>query len=339
MFRSWNPPNRFDAREIEWDEPPPPPRLQVQHDASKGVLQHNDSPDIGFDWSVNPYRGCTHACAYCYARPTHEYLGLGAGSDFERVIVAKDRAPDLLEAALRRPSWKGERIVLSGVTDCYQPIERRLLLTRGCVDVLARFQNPLGIITRSPLVTRDLDLLAPLAAIGAATVSISLPLIDADLVAALEPGAPPPSARLRAMRALADAGVPVGVSVSPVIPGLGDRQIPAVLQAARDHGATFAWKIPLRLPGAVAAVFLARLRDRLPGRAAAVEARIRRLRDGQLNDPRFGHRMQAGGGSWDATIALFELWHKKLGYGAPPPMPDPSPFRVPGQGRQQALFG
>lgn len=337
--RVWNPAGRFTAPTIEWDEAPPPAGLALLPDDSQSVLSSNDSPDVPFRFTVNPYRGCTHACAYCYARPTHEYLGLGAGSDFERRIFVKHGAPALLEAAFRRPDWAGEAIVFSGVTDCYQPIERRLGLTGACVALCAAYRNPIGIITRSPLVVRDLPALQRLAAHGAVTVSVSLPVFDPATARALEPGAPPPSARLKAMAALAAAGVPVGVSVAPVIPGVTDHELPRTLAAAREAGAQFAWMSLLRLPGSVAEVFRARLEDALPGRAAAVLAKIRRMRGGALTEGRFGARMRGEGPAWAAVEALFQLHHRRLGFGPRPPPPQPSPFRVPGGGVQLALFG
>ncbi|MCB9689647.1 MAG: radical SAM protein [Alphaproteobacteria bacterium] len=341
MFRVSNPPNRFDPVTVEWDEEEPPPkaRLRIHEDDSRGVVAHNDSEDVGFDWSVNPYRGCTHACAYCYARPFHEFLGFGAGTDFEREIVVKRRAPELLEAFLRRPGWRGEHLAFSGVTDCYQTLERRYELTRRCLEVCVRFRNPVSVITRSPLVARDVDLLAQLAEHGAAAVTFSLPLPDRRLQQALEPGAPSPESRLQAMRVLADAGVPVGVSVAPIIPGVGDALVPRALQLAREAGARWAWPILLRLPGAVAPVFEERLREALPERADAVMAKVRRLRDGGLNDPRRGHRMKgrADDPQWQTIRGMFDLWHAKLGYGPVWTPPDPSPFRVPTA--QLGLFG
>lgn len=334
----WNPPNRFSPVTIAWEEPPPPARLQVVEDDSKGVIAHNDSEDVGFDWSVNPYRGCTHGCAYCYARPTHEYLGYGAGSDFERTIVVKRRAPDLLREAFDAAGWKGEVVAFSGVTDCYQPLERRYELTRRCLQVCADYRNPVAIITRSPLITRDLDVLGALIAHDAIAVSVSIPILDPDVQRAIEPGAPPPSARLAAIGALAAAGIPVGVSVSPIIPGLNEAEIPETLRAAREHGAQWAWKIPLRLPGAVAEVFETRLREAMPDRADRVMNGIRRMRGGALNDPRPGMRMRGSGASWEATEALFQLWHDRLGYAKRAPRTGPSPFRRPGHGRQLGLF-
>ncbi len=340
MFSAaWNPPNRFRSTEIDWDEPPPPPRLIIEDDHSQGILAKNQSPDIPFDYGVNPYRGCTHACAYCYARAYHEFLGLGAGADFERRIRVKHRAPELLEQALRRPSWDGAPIALSGATDCYQPLERKLALTRGCLTVATRYRQPVRIITRSPLVTRDLDLLGELARWGAVRVVLSVPVLDADLARALEPGAPPPAARLDAIRALAHAGIPVGVSLAPLIPGLSDRMLPQALEAAREAGAQWAFTGALRLPGSVAEVFEHRLRTQLPERADAILARVRRSRGGALDDARFFARDHADDRAWRASQDLFALWVRRLGFPGEPPDPDPSPFQRPGAGRQLALFG
>lgn len=337
--RVHNPPNRYDPTTVEWDEEPPVAHLRLIEERSRSALVHNDSPDVPFSWSLNPYRGCTHACAYCYARAFHEHLGLGAGSDFERVLHVKPDLPALLEAELFAPSWRGERVALSGITDCYQPIERRLGLTRACLEVLARFRNPVAIITRSPLVLRDLDLLAPLAARGALTVAVSLPIPDPALCRKVEPGAPPPAARLEAMRGLAQAGVPVGVSVSPVIPGLTDHLIPQALEQAYAAGARFAWMQPVRLSGPVGQVFAERLREALPLRADRVLGAIARARDGHPGEARFGHRMRGSGPAWDVVEQVFALHCRRLGYGPPPPLPQPSPFRRPERHGQLGLFG
>ncbi len=339
MPAAWNPPNRFDPREIDWEEPPPPARVEVVEDDTQGALSRNDSPDIPFTWSLNPYRGCTHACAYCYARPTHEYLGYGAGTDFERVIVVKRRAPSLLEEALRAPSWKGEVINLSGVTDPYQALERRYELTRACLAVCVRYRNPVALITRSPLITRDLDLLSALHEHRAVYVSVSLPIVDPELARLIEPGAPPPAARLRAIEALTQAGIPVGVNVSPLIPGLNDAGVPEALKSAREAGARWAFAQLVRLPGAAAPVFEARVREALPLRAESILRRLAEARDGKLNDARFHARMKGHGQGWEATMQLFRLYRKRLGYeDEPPEPPDPSPFRRPGEGQQQRLF-
>ncbi len=334
-----NPPNRFDPTEVEWDTAPPRARLEVTEDHSRSILARNDSPDVGFTWSVNPYRGCLHGCAYCYARPSHEYLGLGAGTDFETRILVKPEAPRLLAEAFRKPSWRGEAVAFSGVVDCYQAIERTWRVTRRCLEVCRDHRNPVGIITRSDLVTRDLDLLVALNEVRAVRVTFSLPLLDAETCQALEPWAPAPSRRLAALRALSEAGIPVGVNIAPILPTLTEPQIPAILEAARDHGARWAHRILLRLPGAVATVFEERLRERLPLRADAVLAKQRRLRGGRLNDPRFRSRGRGEGPEWETVCQLFDLWHRKLGYAPMPPSPDPSPFRRPPEGGQLGLFG
>ena len=321
-----NPPSRFGGTIIEWDEGEAPiPKIELIEDQSRSILSKNPDPSMGFEWSLNPYRGCTHACAYCYAREFHERLDLGAGVDFERVIAVKRDAPRLLEEALTRRSWAGGVVCMSGATDCYQAIERRLEITRACVAVLAEHQNPLLIITRSPLITRDLDLLTQLAAVGAAQVTISLPIVDAERARALEPGAPPPAARLRAIRALADAGVPVGVSLAPLLPGVNDELLPLALQAAWDAGARWAWTGLARLTAPVAAVYEERLRERLPLRAEAALQRLRAAKD--------------GGEAHKLTMRVFQLWTRRLGYGPPPPWPSPSPFRRPARGAQLGLFG
>lgn len=338
MFNAtWNPPNRFDPIDLDWEIEPPKARLEILEDDTRGVLARNHSPDIDFDWSLNPYRGCTHACAYCYARTFHELLGYGAGSDFERRIVVKVRAPELLEATFEARRWKGDRIAMSGATDCYQPLERRYELTRRCLQVCARYRNPVSVVTRSPLVVRDIDVLLPLVSYEAVSVTVSVPILDAGLARALEPGAPSPQARLDAVRALSSAGVPVGVSVGPVIPGLNDRDLPATLQAAREAGARWAWFSALRLPGAVEAVFERRLRERLPGRADGVLARIART---QSDPARFEARLAGDVSSpaWQATRRLFELWHRRLGYEPRWEQPLRTPFRRPGQGEQLGLF-
>lgn len=332
MYRNWNPPNRFDPVSVEWEEEPPPVGLEVVDDHGKTVLVHNDSPDLGFDWGLNPYRGCTHACAYCYARPYHEFLGYGAGIDFERRIVVKRDAAERLRAQLDARSWRGELVAVSGVTDCYQPLERTLRLTRACLEVLAAYRNPVSIVTRSPLVVRDLDLLQDLARHGAAAVTVSIPVGDRALQRKLEPGAPAPAARIEAIRALAAGGVPVGVSLSPILPGLSEAGIPDVLQRAREAGATWAWAELVRLPGAVATVFEQRLREALPNRAEGVLARIRRMRGGELDDARFHHRRRGRDEDpgWRLVSELVRIWKERLGYGERWHPPEPTPFRRPG---------
>ncbi|MBI2104961.1 MAG: PA0069 family radical SAM protein [Candidatus Omnitrophica bacterium] len=312
--RIWNPPNPYLTEHRELLGEPPAAALEVYEDQSKSILSRNDSPDIGFRWSVNPYRGCFHACAYCYARPTHEYFGLGAGTDFERKIFVKRRAPQLLEQAFRRPSWKGELIVFSGVTDCYQPLEAAWKLTRGCLEVCAAFRNPVALITKSLLIRRDAELLAALARQAQASVALSIPFLDEAVARAVEPGAPTIRRRFETMEILAKAGVPVGIGVAPVIPGLNDEAIPGLLKEARRRGAQFAFHTLLRLPGSVKAVFFHRLREQLPLRAARIEHRIRETRAGRLYDSRFGRRHQGEGTYWESIEQLWGVWTRRVGF-------------------------
>lgn len=324
-----NPPNPWHSTAVEYIGPAPVQPLQVYVDHSRAILSRNDSPDLPFRWSINPYRGCFHGCAYCYARPTHEYLGFGAGTDFDRRIVVKPEAPALLTRAFARPSWRGERVVLSGNTDPYQPLEASYRLTRQLLEVCVAHHNPVFVITKSPLVERDVDLLGRLAREAYAAVAISIPFSDPAHARALEPTVAPPARRMRTIARLAAAGVPVGVFASPVIPGLNDAQLADVLGQARAAGATFATSTMLRLPGPVAEVFAARLREALPLRADRVLSRLADVRGGAANDPRFGHRMRGMGPYADAVRVLFEQTCRRLGFGEPPPIPDPSPFRRP----------
>jgi DNA repair photolyase len=333
--RTSNPPNRFGEIHVQWDGEAPRARLQVSEDHSREILVHNDSPDVGFSWSVNPYRGCTHACAYCYARNFHEYLGLGAGTDFESRILVKPRAPALLERAFRRSSWKGELVAFSGVTDCYQPLERRYRLTRGCLEVCRDFRNPVSIVTRSDLVVRDLDILVQLHAVTRLTVTFSIPILDPKVCRAIEPGAPEAADRLRAMRVLSRMEIPVGVLVAPVIAGITEREVPRILEAAREAGACSANLLLLRLPGAVATVFEERLRAVLPRRAGTILARHRRLRGTRQGD---WDRNRSQSKEWAALEALFHLWRTRLGYEGFPDGPLPDTFRRPLEGRQLDLL-
>jgi DNA repair photolyase len=310
-----NPPNPFASHDVEYlDGFVPDARLEVYEDHSRTILSKNDSPDVGFTWSVNPYRGCFHACAYCYARPSHEYLSLGAGTDFDRKIVVKPRAPELLREAFDRSAWRGETVVFSGVTDCYQPLEASYRLTRGCLEVCAEYKNPAGIITKSALIERDVDVLRALADVARLHVTISVPFWDVAKARAIEPYVPTPERRVRTIEKLAKAGIEVGVNVAPIIPGLNDEEIGDVLRAARDAGATHAGRVLLRLPGAVKDVFEERLRASLPLRAERVLRRVRETRGGKMYDARFGTRGTGEGHYADAIHALFEGTAKKLGY-------------------------
>ncbi|MBL8737045.1 MAG: PA0069 family radical SAM protein [Planctomycetes bacterium] len=332
-----NPPNPWLGQHVERLGDPPPARLEVHEEEAKSILTRNDSPDLPFRWTLNPYRGCFHGCAYCYARPTHQYLGFGAGTDFERRLVVKTNAPELLRRELQKASWAGERIAFSGVTDCYQPLEASYELTRRCLAVCAEFRQPVGIVTKGALVERDVDLLAELARHGAATVFVSVPFADEADARAIEPFAGSPARRLRALATLAAAGVPTGVSVSPLIPGLNDHQVPAILQAAAAAGARHAFHVLLRLPAEVADVFEARLRAAFPRRADKVLSLLQAMRGGRTNDPRFGARMVGDGPRWQVMVDLFASAARRAGLSPPPRDAAPTPFRRPH--RQGSLFG
>jgi len=313
-----NPADRFTALRYELDEfssseEARPLPTEFFRDDSQSIISRNNSPDIGFETSLNPYRGCEHGCAYCYARPTHEYLGFSAGLDFESKIIVKMNAGPLLRQELSKPSWKPQVLVMSGVTDCYQPIERKLKLTRSCLEVLAEFRNPAAIVTKNFLVTRDIDLLQELAKYDAIIATISITTLDADLAAKLEPRASTPRARLAAVRELAGAGVPVGVNVAPIIPGLNDHEIPHIIQAAAEAGAYCAHYTIVRLPLAVSQIFPAWLKTHFPDRAETVLGRIRSIRNGKLNSSQFGQRMRGEGLLAEQIRRLFEVASRKFG--------------------------
>jgi len=324
-----NPPNPWQSHHVDWLGAPPKLTLDLFEDNSRSILSKNDSPDLGFDWSVNPYRGCYHGCAYCYARPSHQYLDLGAGTDFERKLLIKLDAPSLLREAFMARRWKGEVIALSGNTDCYQPLEASYGLTRGCLEVCREFANPVSIITKGTLIERDIELLQDLHQRAHCTVMISVPFFDAEHARAIEPYVPSPSRRIETIAKLAAAGIPTGVMVAPIIPGLGDSDIPKILRAARTAGARFAGATLLRLPGPVADVFEQRLRAALPLRADRVMHQLEACRGGRKNDARFGHRMRGSGARWDAIQTLFANTRDKLGFESSLPPPDPSPFERP----------
>jgi DNA repair photolyase len=311
-----NPPNRFETthhelelEQVEDDEEylnalsrPPTEYLP---DQSRSIIARNDSPDVGFEASLNPYRGCEHGCIYCYARPTHEYLGFSAGLDFETKILIKHDAPELLRKALSAPGWKPQVLGLSGVTDAYQPIERTLGLTRRCLAVLTEYRQAVTIITKNRLVTRDLDLLAELAQYNAAGVFVSITSLDEELIGRLEPRTTRPQGRLRAIAALAAAGIPTGVMVAPVIPGLTEHEIPSILKAAAQAGARSAGYTIVRLPLGVAGLFDDWLGKHFPDRKDKVLDRIRAMRGGRLNDARFGVRMSGEG---SAAIMISQIF-------------------------------
>jgi DNA repair photolyase len=334
-----NPANRFTLLSVESEEPPPE-RVPTRYflDASRSAIAYNASPDIPFDASLNPYRGCEHGCVYCYARPGHEYLGWSAGLDFESRILVKEDAPELLRRELASPSWKPQTLALSGVTDPYQPIERRLGITRRCLEVLAEFRNPVGIVTKNHLVTRDADLLAELARHGAAAVYLSVTTLDADLARIMEPRTSHPERRLAAIRELIAAGVPCGVMVAPIVPALTDHEIPKIVEAAAAAGAQAAGMLALRLPGAVAGLFEEWLGRHFPDRREKVLNRIRAMRGGRLNDPRFGHRFRGEGVFAEQMRALFAAACRRHGLDGKRIRLSAESFRRPG-GEQRSLFG
>jgi DNA repair photolyase len=287
-------------------------RTEFLKDSSRSIVTENNSPDLGFGFGLNPYRGCEHGCAYCFARPTHEYLGLSPGLDFESKIFVKFDAPELLRKKLLSPSWRGELIFMSGVTDCYQPAERKFEITRGCLKVLAEFRNPVSIITKNQLVRRDIDLLQELTKYNAVRVYLSVTSLDVDLARVLEPRTSVPQARLNTIEALAKAGIPVGVNVAPVIPGLTDHE-PAILKAAADAGATHAGYIFLRLPSTVAPIFMEWLTTNRPDRKDRVLNSIRAIKNGQLNISDFGARMRGTGPQAEHVKSLFKIFSEKYG--------------------------
>jgi len=336
------PDNRFESvlreRDEDYDDSEDPlPRTEFLEDDSQSIITYNDSPDLGFNAGLNPYRGCEHGCVYCYARPTHEYLGFSQGLDFETKIVVKHRAPELLRRELASAKWKPQVIAMSGVTDCYQPVERKLQITRRCLEVLAEFRNPVGIVTKNALVTRDIDLLKELARHDAVAVFLSLTSLDKDLRAKLEPRTSPPAARLRAIEKLASADIPVGVMIAPVIPALNDHEIPQLLRTAADAGARFASYIAIRLPHANKEIFETWLRDHFPDRREKVLSQIRSLRGGQLNDPNFRSRMRGDGRLATQIESLFTVASRKAGLGANRLRLSTAAFRRPG-GVQMQLF-
>ena len=334
-----DPPNRFERVRIEddWeqldaDEASADPRrvpTEFLPNDTRRLITENNSPDVPFRYSINPYRGCEHGCAYCYARPGHETLGMNAGLDFETRILVKHDAPELLRAELAADGWQGEPITLSGVTDCYQPAERRFRLTRGCLEVMLEARQPLGIITKNALVARDLDLLAPLAAENLVHVFLSVSTLDAVLARSLEPRTATPQAKLRAIRAVASAGVPVGVMTAPIIPGLNDQEIPAILAAAKEAGARSAGYVLLRLPFAVRPIFEDWLARSYPEKAERVLSLIRSTRSGRMNNYEWGNRLRGEGQYAEQIAKTFKVFRKKHGLDAPLPPLDQSKFVPP----------
>ena len=327
---SWSPANRFEKLHIDigdtdvvqedpWPDAERPSRhTQYFRDATKTIIARNQSPDVGFETSINPYRGCEHGCIYCFARPTHEYLGFSAGLDFESKIMVKTDAPDLLEAELSSPKWKPQVLVLSGVTDPYQPVERKLRITRRCLQVLVKFRNPVAFITKNRLITRDIDLLSELASHNAAAVNVSVTSLDPKLQQVLEPRTSSPAARLDAVAQLRAAGVPVGVMVAPIIPGLTDHEIPNIVAACAKAGAQFAGYTIVRLPWAIAPLFERWVEEHFPERKDKILGRIREIRGGRLNDPNWRSRIVGQGFFAEQIGNIFELACRRNGMGDRP---------------------
>lgn len=337
-----NPTNRFENIQLEPDTEWNPdedvlPRTQFLVDHSQTAIAYNDSPDIGFNTSLNPYRGCEHGCVYCYARPTHEFLGFSAGLDFESKIMVKLNAPELLRRELSSPKWQPQTIVMSGVTDCYQPVEGKLKLTRLCLEVLLEFRNPVAIITKNFLVTRDIDVLSELAKHGCASVCLSITTLDNDLRKVMEPRTSPPSARLAAIRKFAEAKIPVSVNVAPIIPGLTDHEAPKILQAARDAGATSAGFTVIRLPHANAPLFEQWLQTHFPDRKEKVLNRLKAMRGGKLYDAEWGKRFGGEGIFAEQIAKIFEVARRRAGFNNDFEELSISAFRRPG-GTQLGLF-
>lgn len=324
-----NPPNPWASSEVEYLEEIPIAKVELFEDASQSIVSQNDSPDLGFRYSVNPYRGCNHACAYCYARPSHEYLSWGAGTDFDTKIVVKREAARLLREQFEKPSWRGDLVMFSGVTDCYQPTEASLKLTRSCLQVCAEYQNPVAIITKAPLVERDIDVLRQLQEHASVHVAISIPIWDVELARAIEPGVATPRRRVQTIERLAKEGISVGVMVAPIIPGVSDEGLSKVLEAAHGAGATTAGYVLLRLPGSVKDVFEMRIKAALPLRAEKILHRVRETRNGKLYDARFGVRGRGEGQYAEAIAQVFSSCHKRLGFHAQRWAERPSTFRRP----------
>lgn len=336
-----NPKGRFERLEVEADPEVDPaeqplPQTHFLRDASRSVISFNQSPDVPFSASLNPYRGCEHGCSYCYARPFHEYLGFSAGLDFETRIMVKEDAPELLRRELLSPRWTPQLLGLSGATDAYQPVERKLGLTRRCLEVLVEFRNPVAVVTKNHLVTRDADLLAQLAAHRAASVALSITTLDPELARRLEPRASHPRRRLAAVEALAAAGIPAGVLVAPVIPGLNDHEIPAILEASAKAGASFAGYVVLRLPHGVVDIFTNWLEEHAPQRKTKVLHRLQEMRQGRLHDSRFGHRMRGQGVYAEQIRHLFQINRRRLGLDPRGSQLSTAAFQRPGE--QLKLF-
>jgi len=336
-----NPANRFERLHYEPATPyaeAERPETTFFNDHTSSIITYNQSPDVGFEASINPYRGCEHGCAYCYARPYHEYLGFSAGLDFETKILVKKDAPELLKKELASPKWQPQTLALSGVTDPYQPAERDLQLTRRCLEVIAKFRNPVAIITKNHLITRDIDILKSLAELNAVNVHLSITTLDLQLKNELEPRTSTPEKRLDAIRELNDAGIPAGALIAPVIPGLTDHELPEIIEAVAETGADFVGYILLRLPYNLKDQFSDWLETHFPDRKDKVLNRIRELRSGDLNETEFGTRMRGKGIFAEQINDLFKVGCKKAEISSQAPRLSTAHFRRNAFG-QMGLFG
>src|SRR3954470_9906266 len=336
-----NPPNRFERLHVEADpdcpeDERPNPRTEFYFDSTESLLTKNDSPDVGFMYGLNSYRGCEHGCAYCFARPYHEYLGWSSGLDFETKIMVKLRAPELLRRELSARRWQAQPIAMSGATDCYQPAERQFRLTRRCLEVCAELRHPIFIITKNALVTRDLDVLSELARYHCIAVHVSVTTLDPELGGKMEPRASRPAARLRAIHELSAAGIAVGVMVAPIIPGLTEHEMPAILEAAAAAGAKRAGYVLLRLPFAVKDVFTQWLDDHFPGKKARILDRLRTLGGGKLYSSDWGKRMTGEGIFAEQMRSMFDVTARRAGLNQEHFALSTEHFRKPGE--QLTLF-
>lgn len=319
-----NTPNRFEPFYIDYkdenieeyfDDIEDTKKIKTMffNDTSKTILAKNDSPDLGFDYSINPYRGCEHGCIYCYARPSHEYLGFSAGLDFETKIMVKRDAAKLLEETFSKKSWQPQVIMFSGNTDCYQPIERKLNITRQCLEVFLKFRNPLGMITKNALIQKDIDILKQLAELNLVNVVISITTLKRELSRKLEPRTSVPIKRLETIEKLSSAGIPVGVNAAPIIPGLNDEEIPAILKASAERGAVTAGRTIVRLPYSVKELFIDWVNRNYPEKASKILTRIKDVRNGELSSPEFGKRLVGEGKYAEHIHDLFRKSYKKYG--------------------------
>ncbi len=317
----------------------PPLETHVRDEIARSLITYNRSPDLPFDRSINPYRGCEHGCVYCFARPSHAYLGLSPGLDFETRLLARPNAPDVLERELRARRYRVAPIAIGTNTDPYQPVEKDRKIMRACLQVLAAFNHPVAIVTKGTLVERDLDILAPMAERGLVRVGVSVTTLDADLARRMEPRCPSPARRLRMISALTGAGVPVRLMTSPIVPGLTDHEVETLLQAGRDAGADTASWIMLRLPREVSPLWQEWLAEHYPGRAAKVMARLREMHGGRDYDPRWGHRMRGEGTYAEMIAGRFRAAARRLGLDGTPPPLRCDLFRVPPQAGDQLHLG